>query len=257
MLFLCPPLCCRFVMFEHNSWVNFLFASVRVICGRELCLLSSSRPGARGHYMLGFSGKRDQLNFVPATVLTSGTTATVALLRDGIELVVASVGDSRAILCRKGKSIKLTTDHTPERKDEKERIKKCGGFIAWNSLGQPHVNGRLAMTRSLGDLDLKSSGVIAEPETKRIKLHHASDSFLVLTTDGINFMVNSQEICDFVNQCHDPSEAAHAVTEQAIQYGAEDNSTIIVVPFGAWGKYKNSEINFSFSRSFASSGRWA
>ncbi|XP_070470432.1 protein phosphatase Mn(2+)-dependent 1K isoform X1 [Equus przewalskii] len=246
-----------FLMFEHNSWVNFLFASVRVICGRELCLVSSSRPGARGHYMLGFSGKRDLLNFVPATLLTSGTTATVALLRDGIELVVASVGDSRAILCRKGKPMKLTTDHTPERKDEKERIKKCGGFIAWNSVGQPHVNGRLAMTRSLGDLDLKTSGVIAEPETKRINLHHADDSFLVLTTDGINFMVNSQEICDFVNQCHDPNEAAHAVTEQAIQYGTEDNSTAVVVPFGAWGKYKNSEINFSFSRSFASSGRWA
>ncbi|XP_022370031.1 protein phosphatase 1K, mitochondrial isoform X1 [Enhydra lutris kenyoni] len=192
-----------------------------------------------------------------ATLLTSGTTATVALVRDGIELVVASVGDSRAILCRKGKPMKLTIDHTPERKDEKERIKKCGGFVAWNSLGQPHVNGRLAMTRSLGDLDLKTSGVIAEPETKRIKLHHADDSFLVLTTDGINFMVNSQEICDFVNQCHDPNEAAHAVIEQAIQYGSEDNSTVVVVPFGAWGKYKNSEINFSFSRSFASSGRWA
>lgn len=55
-----------------------------------------------------------------ATLLTSGTTATVALLRDGIELVVASVGDSRAILCRKGKPMKLTIDHTPERKDEKE-----------------------------------------------------------------------------------------------------------------------------------------
>lgn len=192
-----------------------------------------------------------------ATLLTSGTTATVALLRDGIELVVASVGDSRALLCRKGKPMKLTIDHTPERKDEKERIKKCGGFVAWNSLGQPHVNGRLAMTRSIGDLDLKSSGVIAEPETKRIKLQHAEDSFLVLTTDGINFMVNSQEICDFVNQSHDPNEAAHSVTEQAVQYGTEDNSTAVVVPFGAWGKYKNSAINFSFSRSFASSGRWA
>lgn len=49
-----------------------------------------------------------------------------------------------------------------------------------------------------------------------LQLHHAHDSFLVLTTDGINFMVNSQEICDFVNQCHDPTEAAHAVTEQVI-----------------------------------------
>lgn len=56
-----------------------------------------------------------------ASVLSSGTTATVALLRDGIELVVASVGDSRAMLCRKGKALKLTLDHTPERKDEKER----------------------------------------------------------------------------------------------------------------------------------------
>ncbi|XP_053111458.1 protein phosphatase 1K, mitochondrial isoform X2 [Hemicordylus capensis] len=192
-----------------------------------------------------------------AALLNAGTTATVALLRDGIELVVASVGDSRALLCRKGKAVKLTIDHTPERKDEKERIKKCGGFVAWNSIGQPHVNGRLAMTRSIGDLDLKNHGVIAEPESKRIQLHHASDSFLVLTTDGINFMVNSQEICDFVSQCHDPTEAAHIVTEQAVQYGTEDNSTAIVVPFGAWGKYQNAEINFSFSRSFASSGRWA
>lgn len=56
-----------------------------------------------------------------ASVLSAGATATVALLRDGIELVVASVGDSRAMLCRKGKALKLTLDHTPERKDEKER----------------------------------------------------------------------------------------------------------------------------------------
>ncbi|XP_068089259.1 protein phosphatase Mn(2+)-dependent 1K [Hyperolius riggenbachi] len=192
-----------------------------------------------------------------ATHLTCGTTATVALLRDGIELVVASVGDSRALLCRKGKPLKLTIDHTPERKEEKQRIRQCGGFVAWNSLGQPHVNGRLAMTRSIGDLDLKSTGVIAEPETKRVKLHHADDGFLVLTTDGINFIVNSQEICDIISQCHDPNEAAQVLTEQALQYGAEDNSTAIVVPFGAWGKHKNSEVSFSFSRSFASSGRWA
>ena len=53
--------------------------------------------------------------------MNAGTTATVALLRDSIELVVGSVGDSRAMLCRKGKVLKLTVDHTPERKDEKER----------------------------------------------------------------------------------------------------------------------------------------
>ncbi|KAG9347084.1 hypothetical protein JZ751_006011 [Albula glossodonta] len=192
-----------------------------------------------------------------ASFMSSGTTATVALLRDGIELVVASVGDSRALLCRKGKAHKLTVDHTPERKDEKQRIKKSGGFVTWNSLGQANVNGRLAMTRSIGDFDLKNRGVIAEPETKRITLHHAHDTFLALTTDGINFIMNSQEICDVINQCHDPKEAAQLISEQALQYGSEDNSTIIVVPFGAWGKQKSSENSYSFSRSFVSSGRWA
>ncbi|XP_018517090.1 protein phosphatase 1K, mitochondrial isoform X1 [Lates calcarifer] len=189
--------------------------------------------------------------------MNAGTTATVALLRDSIELVVGSVGDSRAMLCRKGKALKLTVDHTPERKDEKERIKKAGGFITWNSLGQPNVNGRLAMTRSIGDFDLKNMGVIAEPETKRISLHHVHDAFLALTTDGVNFIMNSQEICNIINQCNDPKEAAQRISEQALQYGSEDNSTIIVVPFSAWGKHKSSDTSFSFSRSFVSSGRWA
>lgn len=63
-LSLCSPLCYRFVVFERNLWVKFPFASVRVICGRELCPLSNSRPGACGLYLLGFSGKRHLLSFV-------------------------------------------------------------------------------------------------------------------------------------------------------------------------------------------------
>ncbi|XP_072553907.1 protein phosphatase Mn(2+)-dependent 1K-like isoform X3 [Paramormyrops kingsleyae] len=192
-----------------------------------------------------------------ASLQTSGSTATVALLRDSVELVVASVGDSRALLCRRGKAQRLTVDHTPERKDEKERIKKSGGFVTWNSLGQANVNGRLAMTRSIGDFDLKTRGVIAEPETKRVTLQHAHDSFLALTTDGINFIMNSQEICDVIIQCPDPREAAQVIAEQAQQYGSEDNSTLVVVPFGAWGKQKASDASYSLSRSFMSSGRWA
>lgn len=56
-----------------------------------------------------------------ASFLTAGTTATVALLRDGVELAVGSAGDSRAMLCRKGRATKLSTDHTPDRKDERRR----------------------------------------------------------------------------------------------------------------------------------------
>ncbi|KAM6908907.1 protein phosphatase Mn(2+)-dependent 1K [Xenentodon cancila] len=195
--------------------------------------------------------------FNNASFLTAGTTATVALLRDGLELVVGSVGDSRAMLCRKGGANKLTTDHTPDRRDERQRIQRFGGFVTWNSVGQANVNGRLAMTRSIGDFHLKSSGVIAEPETRWLTIQHANDSFLVLTTDGINFLLSDQEICDVINQCHDPTEAADVIAQQAMQYGSEDNATIVIIPLGAWGKHKSSSTIYSMSRNFASSGRWA
>nr|XP_046236120.1 protein phosphatase 1K, mitochondrial-like [Scatophagus argus] len=195
--------------------------------------------------------------FNNASFLTAGTTATVAMLRDGVELVVGSVGDSRAMLSRKGRANKLTKDHTPDREDERRRIQESGGFVTWNSVGQANVNGRLAMTRSIGDFHLKTSGVIAEPETQRLTVQHASDSFLALTTDGINFLLSDQEICDVINQCQDPTEAADVIAQQALQYGSEDNATIVVVPLGGWGRHQSSTAVYSMSRNFISSGRWA
>lgn len=103
------------------------------------------------------------INFVDSDHFNSGTTATVCLLRHGIELVVGHVGDTRAILCREGNAVRLTVDHTPDEKGEKKRINEKGGVVVNNSLGVPQVNGRLAMSRSIGDMDLKLYGVIAEP----------------------------------------------------------------------------------------------
>ncbi|XP_078079809.1 protein phosphatase Mn(2+)-dependent 1K-like [Mustelus asterias] len=190
------------------------------------------------------------------TLLTSGTTATVALLKETL-LVVASVGDSPAILCREGKAKQLTDDHTPRRRDEQKRIKECGGFIDWNSAGDPYVNGRLAMTRSIGDVDLKPFGVTAQPEVNTMKLEHTKDCFLILTTDGVSGIMEAQEVCDIVKKCQDPSEAAAVVNEQALQYGTQDNVTTLVVPFGAWGKYSTSLTQTSFGRMMVASTRWS
>lgn len=43
---------------------------------------------------------------------------------------------------------------------------KSKGYITVDSLGRGLVNGRLAMTRSLGDMDLKPYGVIPLPDTR-------------------------------------------------------------------------------------------
>ncbi len=47
-----------------------------------------------------------------------------------------------------------------------------------------------------------------------LQLHHVHDSFLALTTDGVNFIMNSQEICNVISQCHDPKEAAQRISDQ-------------------------------------------
>uniref|UniRef100_A0A8C6WEZ6 Si:ch211-149b19.3 n=1 Tax=Neogobius melanostomus TaxID=47308 RepID=A0A8C6WEZ6_9GOBI len=147
------------------------------------------------------------------------------------------------MICRKGAARKLTKDHTPDRKDE--RIQRQGGFVT------------LAMTRSIGDFHLKTCGVIAEPDTTRINIKHGDDSFLALTSDGVNFLMSDQEICDVISQCQNPTEAAEVIAQQALQYGSEDNSSILIMPFGAWGKQKSTNVVYSMSRNFASSGRWA
>lgn len=188
---------------------------------------------------------------------TSGCTATVCLLKNGIQLVIGHVGDSRALLCRNGETRKMTTDHTAELKSEKERILKSGGTIKTDNLGRHLVNGRLAMTRSLGDLDLKPCGVSAQPDTRSVEVKHGKDAFLVLTTDGVNFAMTDQEICDAINICDDPKEAAGFVTDQALQFASEDNATTVVVPFGAWGKYQNhKKIALNFGRSLLRSSRY-
>ncbi|XP_077999277.1 protein phosphatase Mn(2+)-dependent 1K-like [Glandiceps talaboti] len=179
---------------------------------------------------------------------STGTTATVCLVRDSIDLVIASVGDSRAVLCRRGKAVRLTRDHQPEDKEEAERIKQNNGFISWNSLGTALVNGSLTMTRSIGDLALKQYGVTARPETKSLEIKHGRDSSLVLTTDGINFVMSDQELCDAVSQSNDPAEAANRLADLALQYGSDDNATAVVVPLAQWGKFRNPSFSFGFTR---------
>ena len=44
------------------------------------------------------------------------------------QLWVANVGDSRAVLCRAGDAMALSTDHKADRADEVDRIRKAGGM---------------------------------------------------------------------------------------------------------------------------------
>jgi len=106
----------------------------------------------------------------PPLSQSSGSTATVCVIRNSAELAVAHVGDSRALLGRKASGLLLTEDHEPESTKERERIEQCKGRIIWSSVGRPRVNGVLEMTRSIGDVELKKSGVTAEPDVRSLQV---------------------------------------------------------------------------------------
>lgn len=57
-----------------------------------------------------------------------GSTAVTAILINGQKLVVANVGDSRAVICKKGVAKQLSIDHEPGR--ERKNIEDRGGFVS-------------------------------------------------------------------------------------------------------------------------------
>ncbi|XWS72789.1 hypothetical protein CRYUN_Cryun02cG0070900 [Craigia yunnanensis] len=64
----------------------------------------------------------------------AGSTASTAILV-GDRLLVANVGDSRAVICREGNAIAVSRDHKPDQTDERQRIEDAGGFVMWAGVG--------------------------------------------------------------------------------------------------------------------------
>ena len=57
-----------------------------------------------------------------------GSTAVTAILVDGQKLWVANIGDSRAVLSKKGQAIQMSIDHEPN--TERGSIENKGGFVS-------------------------------------------------------------------------------------------------------------------------------
>ncbi|XP_035514773.1 protein phosphatase 1F [Morone saxatilis] len=79
--------------------------------------------------------------------LRSGTTGVTVLIQ-GQEMTVAWLGDSQALLVRKGQAVTLMDPHKPDREDEKQRIEDLGGCITF--MGCWRVNGTYAVSRAIG-----------------------------------------------------------------------------------------------------------
>ncbi|XP_057511030.1 protein phosphatase 2C 37-like [Actinidia eriantha] len=171
-----------------------------------------------------------------------GSTAVVAVVTPE-KIVVSNCGDSRAVLCRNGVAIPLSSDHKPDRPDELNRIETAGGrVIYWDG---PRVLGVLAMSRAIGDNYLKPF-VIPEPEVT-VTDRTADDEFLILASDGLWDVVSNETACGVARMClQSPgsevnfssggdtsdeacSDASILLTKLALARHSTDNVSVVVV----------------------------
>ncbi|KAB5513796.1 hypothetical protein DKX38_027702 [Salix brachista] len=156
----------------------------------------------------------------------AGSTASTAILV-GDRLLVANVGDSRAVICRGGNAIAVSRDHKPDQTDERQRIEDAGGFVMW--AGTWRVGGVLAVSRAFGDRLLKQY-VVADPEIQEEKVDRSLE-FLILASDGLWDVVTNEEAVEMIKPITDPEQAAKRLLQEAYQRGSADNITCVVVHF--------------------------
>ena len=178
-------------------------------------------PHAASHAAVALSGAILEANTLYCARGPEGcgtTLISAALVGGGSEagrrtLVVANVGDSRAVLCAgDGQPVALSDDHKPDRADERKRVEALGGVVHknipgfagalpdWMAPGELpyrvyHANGEggLAMSRAIGDAGLAPL-VVADPEVTTRVLRE-DDKFVVLASDGVWDVLTNKEVC--------------------------------------------------------------
>ncbi|XP_030073131.1 protein phosphatase 1F [Microcaecilia unicolor] len=163
--------------------------------------------------------------------LRSGTTGVSALIV-GNRLHVAWLGDSQIVLVRQSKALMLMDPHKPDRKDERQRIEALGGCIT--HMGCWRVNGTLAVSRAIGDIDQKPyiSGVA---DGASFQLMGCED-YLVLACDGFFDSVKTWMVVELVlehlrENGGDGTKTAESLVTAAKEGGSSDNITVMVVFF--------------------------
>lgn len=159
-----------------------------------------------------------------------GTTAVVVAVARSF-LLVANVGDSRAILCdESGAVTPLSSDHKPSRRDELQRIEDLGGFVL--HLGVPRVNGILAVSRAIGDAELKHL-VPSEPEIRCIGRKN-TQQFVALASDGVWDVMTNEEVAAVIRrEWNKEGKGARQVAMEAYIRGSFDNICCMVVDLTA------------------------
>ena len=156
----------------------------------------------------------------------SGSTASIAYIENNYgkrNLHCASIGDSRIILVKKNKVIRLSYDDRVDDPNEHNRIISQGGVIK-----DGRVNGALMLSRCFGDWDIKKYGVIVDPHVVNLELND-DDLYLILATDGVWDYLSDEQCKDVIKSNKNTLDICKNIVVEALRKGSDDNISCIVV----------------------------
>lgn len=143
-----------------------------------------------------------------------GTTFVMAYIEDN-KAYVANIGDSRAYLISSGEISQITIDHSlVQSLYEKGEIKR--------SEMRTHPQKNL-ITRAIGTSESVESDVF--------ELELKDGDLILLCSDGLNNMLDDEQILDIYNECAEPDEFADKLIDSANEAGGYDNITVAVLKF--------------------------
>ncbi|XWS52088.1 hypothetical protein CRYUN_Cryun11dG0037300 [Craigia yunnanensis] len=156
-----------------------------------------------------------------------GSTAVTAILINCQKLVIANVGDSRAVISKNGEAKQVSVDHEPA--TERDSIQNRGGFVSNFPGDVPRVDGQLAVARAFGDKSLKEH-LSSEPDVT-VEMIDDDTELIILASDGLWKVMMNQEAVDAIRNIKDAQSAAKHLTEEAVKRNSTDDISCIVVRF--------------------------
>ncbi|MDW4574402.1 PP2C family serine/threonine-protein phosphatase [Microbacterium sp. M3] len=145
-----------------------------------------------------------------------GTTVSALIMVDDYA-VIAHIGDSRIYLFRDGALTQITTDHTFV-----QRLVDSGRITPEEARYHPR---RSVLMRVLGDMD-------TDPELDTFIMPTQPGDRWLLCSDGLSGVVDDAHTAKAMGQGLAPGRTADTLLKQALDGGAPDNVTIVIVDVG-------------------------
>ncbi|WP_029150632.1 PP2C family protein-serine/threonine phosphatase [Microbacterium indicum] len=145
-----------------------------------------------------------------------GTTVSGIIMVDDYA-VIGHIGDSRIYLYRDGALTQITTDHTFV-----QRLVETGRITPEEARYHPR---RSVLMRVLGDMD-------AHPAIDTFIMPTKPGDRWLLCSDGLSGVVDEQHIGKIFGRQLPPARTADTLLKQALDGGAPDNVTVVIVDVG-------------------------